>query len=456
MTACRKDDKLSAVDMNKYPADSYVPTSIDQWIGDNLTNPYNIQVVYRFERNLADPAKDIAPPDMNKVKPMMGTMLNCFLKPYETIAGSTFIKTLTPKQFVLYGSNAYQTNGSLLAGTADGGRRVVLYNVNGLDVNNQANVRGRIGTIHHEFTHILNQNIAIPANFEEVTNADYNEDWNATLNSAALAKSLGFITRYSRMNKGEDFAEMVSFLLVDGQVAFNNYITTATPDARAKLRAKELIVRDYFKTYMNIDFSVLQAEVQKTMLASYNITPAADLTTTSFPIMLMANKVDNITYDTTATHYTTYGQSAAFKTVYTSFRTDLRKERPTYDVNYFRILFTSDTTMSFRVAYNTGTASVSTADYYFKMQFTLPANATLYDTRFIKTTNATGLEFSTNGSTLINQFEKFILPYLTNRTFIADWLPTTINATNPSYRKFAGFYVKGTPANYFYGPLVLK
>jgi hypothetical protein len=53
-------------------------------------------------------------------------------------------------------------------------------------------------------------------------------------------------------------------------------------------------------------------------------------------------------------------------------------------------------------------------------------------------------------------FEQYLLPYFTNRIFVADWLPTGIAPTSPLYRTFAGFTEKGVTANYFYGPIVLK
>ncbi len=93
------------------------------------------------------------------------------------LAAPTFIKTFTPKQFVLYGSPAYNSNGSITLGTADGGRRVVLYELNDLNFTDPAQVSRKMRTIHHEFTHILNQMIAIQPEFQLVTKADYYADW---------------------------------------------------------------------------------------------------------------------------------------------------------------------------------------------------------------------------------------------------------------------------------------
>ncbi len=63
--SCRKSDTLD-VDMSKYIVDGPAQTELDNWIMTTLTNPYNIQLVYRFERNLTDVSKDISPIKLEK------------------------------------------------------------------------------------------------------------------------------------------------------------------------------------------------------------------------------------------------------------------------------------------------------------------------------------------------------------------------------------------------------
>ena len=194
--ACKKSDGPLDVDLTKYNADNYIPDPvIDKWLTDSLNIPFNIQTVYRFERNLTDVSRNISPVELDRVLPTMRAVRNIFLKPYEKVAGITFIKKLTPKQFVLYGSPSYNDNGSIVLGTADGGRRVVLYELNGINLNSGESVRRVMRTIHHEFTHIINQNVAIPPSFETISKADYTTDWTGSANTAELAKELGFISR---------------------------------------------------------------------------------------------------------------------------------------------------------------------------------------------------------------------------------------------------------------------
>lgn len=458
-SSCKKEEDLD-VDMSKYNSDFLTENDVDKWITSDLTDPYNIQVVYRFNRNLTDVAKDVSPVNLNRVKPVMEAVLNNFLKPYEKIGGKSFIKTFTPKQFVLYGSYSYNSNGSVTLGTADGGRRVVLYDLNNFrasDVESESGVRRKLRTIHHEFTHILNQNVIIPPEFAEITKADYYSDWTNAANSELVAKEMGFVSRYARSQYTEDFAEMTAHLLVQGQIWFDNYIITASPSAQNKLRRKEQLVAQYFKDAFGIDFKALQTEVQNALKTLYNAQDPADLTQT-FPAWLISNRVSTLTIDPAAVHYTTYGSSATFNSMWTNFKNAVSTQTPTTNRRYpqtMAITFTSDSTITLRVNYlNNAQTSTLSADY----DFAFTTDALTGEVKISKVLPEGITTQHSNGQTTVIKpfFEQYILPYLTNRIFIASWLPAGITSSSPLYRTYAGFYEKGATTNYFYGPIVLK
>lgn len=454
--SCVKDDENLDVDLSTYNADSYVDTELDDWIYENLTDPYNIEVVYRFDRNLADPTKDIAPVEYGQVEPVMQLMIDGFLNTYSSIAGSTFIKKLTPKQFALYGSGSYNSDGSVTLGTAEGGRSVVLYDLNAFDITNQLHVKDKMHTIHHEFAHILNQNIVIPETFEPISEGDYTADWTGDGNTAAVAKELGFISQYARSSYGEDFAEMVSLLLVEGQVWFYNYVYTISDvKMQQRLLDKEAAVKDYFQTYYDINFTELQAEIQNVLKSKYNVVDPADVTQT-LKIWLLQNKVSTIQYNPSNSIYAQYGDPATIKTAYNNAQAAMKTQNPTWTTGVFQYLefrFTDAKNFVFRIAFKTASTSstVYYADYYFGMSI----NNSTGDVQFTKTT-LNGSHYSSNGSYLTNAFEMYLLPYLTNRVFVADFLPTTITSSNPLYRSYGGFYAKTTTSNYIYGPIVKK
>ncbi|WP_293941234.1 MULTISPECIES: substrate import-associated zinc metallohydrolase lipoprotein [unclassified Sphingobacterium] len=458
ITSCSKDSDKLDVDMNSFNTDPEGNSEVDQWLMSELTDPFNIEVIYRFDRNLTDVSKDIAPVAIDKVKPMMVAVLNLYLKPYQKVAGNKFIKTLAPKQYLLYGSVSYNTNGSVTLGTADGGRKVTLYGVNSFNaatVEGDNGVRRKLRTIHHEFTHILNQNVPIPSDFEAVTKGDYYADWTNSSNTDAVAKSLGFVSRYARGQYTEDFAEMTAHLLVEGQVWFDNYVVSAPISAQQKLRKKEEIVVRYFKDAFDVDFRVLQTEVQNAFKTLYSAKDPADLTQT-LANWINTNKVATITYTPGANYLTTYGSSSTFKTLMDNVQAAYVKQNPGYStgkVTYFQLNFTDATNVAVRLGFTISpTSTTYIAEYYFQM-INNPVNG---EVQFVKSTNSSGAMANGNGSILLQGFEGYVLPYLTNRIFVAGWLPSGISSTDPLYRTYGGFYEKGVTANYFYGPLTLK
>ncbi len=266
LISCNKEEKLNYTLQNY---DTFEPGEIDEWISSNLTDPYNIEVVYRYQRNMHDINKNIAPADESKVIPQMDVVRKAFLEVYAKVGGTTFMKTYTPKQFVLFGSGDYDPDGSVKAGTADGGRRITLYGVNGFDATNPNSVIGNLQVIHHEFTHIINQIRFIPAEYEKVCVGDYYSNWTAQENTQQVARELGFISPYARKSVGEDFAEVLSHLIVRGQLFYDDYAYKSGEDAYPKFKQKEVIVRDYLMQYFNIDLTQLQIEFQNVMENMY-------------------------------------------------------------------------------------------------------------------------------------------------------------------------------------------
>jgi substrate import-associated zinc metallohydrolase lipoprotein len=129
-------------------------------------------------------------------------------------------------------------------------------------------VKQVFATIHHEFAHILDQLIKVPVEFSQSSAGDYTSDWlNVTPGDA---RNDGFISPYGNSKKEEDWAEMVSLMIVEGMELFDQFVdginyTGTTPngttaaEARARLRQKEAVVISYFKQTWNIDFYSLQA-----------------------------------------------------------------------------------------------------------------------------------------------------------------------------------------------------
>ena len=141
---------------------------------------------------------------------------------------------------MLVGSPEYQ-NGSYKSGQAEGGRKILLLNVNNFDASDENELKESLHTIVHEYTHILHQTKHIDKKYQEISTGRYNSNW--TLLNDSEARRLGFITSYAMLNKAEDFAEMAEAEK-----------STENPNAKADLEAKLAIVESYFKETWNIEF----------------------------------------------------------------------------------------------------------------------------------------------------------------------------------------------------------
>lgn len=440
--SCSKKEDALNVDLTKFSTDSPVQSDLDRWIKATLTDPYNIELVYRFDRNLTDADRNISPIELERVQPTVEAILHTYLKVYEEVAGATFIKTYCPKQFVLYGSPSYNTNGSITLGTAEGGRKVVLYELNEISFTNPTQVRRKMRTIHHEFTHIINQIVAIPPAFEQVTKADYEADWtNATINSEAISRSLGFISRYARSQPGEDFAEMVAHLLVEGQLWVDAYAKASGEEAYAKIKRKEALIVDYFKQFFDIDFRALQQEFAKVVIDRYNENTAYSL---GYWIG-EGSPVASIKIDPLHPYNDKYATSAAFDAVYQQV-VDGVAAIGSRQVNSIDVLFTAPGEIEVSVAY-TNTAGAAFLAYFSYSYAVNSAN----EITFTKVAQRGTTGAWTNANT-VGPGVTALQDYLTGNTFVLDWIHEDVDPAD--FMNFGGFYVKDDPANYVYGIIV--
>jgi substrate import-associated zinc metallohydrolase lipoprotein len=259
LASCRDKEEDLDISGLQLGGETWVKTPMDDWLTANFVQAYNIEVKYRFDRYEVSLNRTLVPPKESKVIPVMEAVKKTWIEPYELEAGATFIKTLSPKQFVLVGSPQFNTNGTIVLGTAEGGRKIVLFKVNDFDKKNKFEVKQMLHTIQHEFGHILHQNIMYPVEYKTVT-TDYTASWNDY--PLADARSRGYITEYARSSPNEDFVEMIATMLVEGKSNFDAMVGSAPETARPLFRRKEQLVVRYFKEAWNIDFYALQARTQ--------------------------------------------------------------------------------------------------------------------------------------------------------------------------------------------------
>lgn len=278
-TSCRKEDALG--DVGNIPGlggDTWVQSSIDKYIYDSLTVPYNIDVAYKWDQlALAQVDKNVAPVKEEKVIPVIQAMKRVWIAPYISEIGNANFRKYCPKFFIFAGSGAYSLDGSVLLGLAGGGRQITLFLLNhyknktmaGYTLADTLVQKETFHIIEHEFTHIFDQNKQRPFAFDQVCQGFYSADW---INSSRQeAYSEGFISAYASSAPGEDIAEMISFMMVEGKVGFDNIVNgitgtssrgTSAETAKARLRQKEEILVNYFQQSWGIDLRSLQTKTR--------------------------------------------------------------------------------------------------------------------------------------------------------------------------------------------------
>ena len=254
----------------------------DKWLQKNYVDNYNIQFKYRFEFKESDKDYNLSPADYDKGVALAKLTKYMWLESYEKVCGVDFIRTYCPKVMHLVGSPAYNEDGSIVLGTAEGGMQITLYNVNNLDIEN-LNLyvlnQWYFHTMHHEFSHILHQTKNYPTEFNNVTKDSYQSTSWVNLKDSVTAWKMGYITPYASMETQEDFVEILSTYITNPQSYWDYVLAKADPSYKASLQegyesyvtdktnGRELIsqklqiVRDWMKDSWGIDIDSLRAEV---------------------------------------------------------------------------------------------------------------------------------------------------------------------------------------------------
>ena len=242
-----------------------VPNEFDTWLLDNYTTPYNIEFKYRFEDMESDDEYNLAPADYDKSIALAKFTKYLWLGSYEELLGPEFIRTYCPRLMFLVGSPAYNTQGSIVLGTAEGGLKITLYNVNNISLTSinvdQLNY-WYFKTMHHEFAHILHQTKEYSTDFNEITPSNYQStSWVNVSDQEAL--DMGFVSPYASSETQEDFVEIISIYVTHTAEYWDNLVGSASAEGQGYINQKLEIVKDYMTTTWGIDLDELRDIVQR-------------------------------------------------------------------------------------------------------------------------------------------------------------------------------------------------
>ena len=273
LMSCSDDDPSSE---SIFPTTSPKRDAFDKWLLENYTFPYNVEMKYKMEDIESDIKYHLVPADSAKTAKLSIIMKYLWFDAYNEVVGPDFIKENMPRTIHFIGSPAYNSEGTMVLGTAEGGLKITLYMVNSLDDETLKDYDTMneyyFHTLHHEFTHILNQKIPYDQSYKLITESGYvSGDW--YLISDKTAHQAGFITPYAMVEPLEDFAEMLSGYVTMSQSEWNAILADAGTTGAASLSAKLDIVRNYMQESWNVDIDQLRAAV----LRRANTLSAVDL-----------------------------------------------------------------------------------------------------------------------------------------------------------------------------------
>lgn len=290
LISCGKENinPRDAENINGLGGDTWTKGAIDNWIKDSLTNTYNIDVKYKWNQfeDLPDITSILVPPKEEIVVPLLSSINRAWIQTYSAEGGADFFKKIVPKNIYMVGSPAYGPNNTIKQGVAEGGRKIILLDVNMVKVRGMAGYqpsdsvyfKRMLWIIQHEFAHILHMNIMYPPDFKNVNPSLITSNW--TDYSDADAVRDGFVSNYAMNVSDDDFVETITYMLIEGRSGFEKLIAsipdgvtdrgTTREQAVLRLRTKESIIVNYYKQVWNIDFYKLQTRVRAAVTSLIN------------------------------------------------------------------------------------------------------------------------------------------------------------------------------------------
>lgn len=267
LVSCRKEPALNPESIIVVPQENL--NAFDKWLEANYVDPYNILVKYRYDMSEADYSYYTIPADMECSIIMAHLVKYMCIDSYDEVAGAAFTRRYFPKMFFYIGEWEYKNNGTYILGTAEGGKKIYLTGVNYIPMVLAGQYQGYtdpaeavnhfyVKTIHHEFTHILNQTKDFPSDFTQVTPTEYvNDDWSNMPDNLQH----GFISAYARASDREDFAEVTSLFVTHTDEWWDKQMAKAGANGASLITTKLDIVKSYFKTAFGIDLEDLRSTV---------------------------------------------------------------------------------------------------------------------------------------------------------------------------------------------------
>lgn len=231
ITSCSDDDlgeTIFPVVSEKLDRSLYT-FPLDTFVKVNFLEPYNMRYLYKLQDIGSDMDYNLTPCSYDQCVNL--AVLNKYLwyDVYRDVVGAEFLKKYSPRVMHIIGSPAYNpTSGTIKLGTAEGGLKITLFNAESLKPSDLDNLNEYFfKTMHHEFSHILHQNINYPQDFNLISSSFYNvAGWQDTPDSVSLGQ--GFVSNYASSQAREDWVETIANYIVKDSITWAGMLDGAT------------------------------------------------------------------------------------------------------------------------------------------------------------------------------------------------------------------------------------
>jgi hypothetical protein len=256
--SCSKDNLDST---SIFPETQPKLDKFETWMENNYTLPYNVDMQYKLNDIETEGKHNLVPADSAKSAKLAIITKYMWFDAYNEVAGQNFVKLNSPRVVMLVGSPAFNSDGTETLATAEGGYKVTLYRVNELTKATIYNYNWLnfyfFHTMHHEFTHILNQKKPYDEAFDKITPTTYvSGEWYQLGEEECLKE--GYISNYARSEPREDFAELLSFYVTDSPQKWNDRLQRAGTKGASLINQKIALIKSYMKNSWNIDIDDLR------------------------------------------------------------------------------------------------------------------------------------------------------------------------------------------------------
>ena len=275
MFSCESEESVDYKGVDRDPSEH----AIDVYFQENFQDKYGCAVRWQWVDKYVDIDYVVTPAKQDVVIPTGEMIMSFWIEPFMTLSkeGGDFIRDNFPPEIVFLGTDIRDTKGTIILGYAEGGVRITLTGLNKFDLHDDAWLIQQLETMHHEFTHIVNQKYPMPEDYKGVTPDNYTStSWSDIYTKVdgdhdkadEVAIALGMVSPYGTSSFGEDFAEIVSkYLLMDEMVFAAKYLTPneAKPEldeGKAWIATKLDITRKYYQSTFGIDIDKLRDIIQ--------------------------------------------------------------------------------------------------------------------------------------------------------------------------------------------------